>query len=94
MDDQAASTSQMARFETDVLASTHNREALADLPGQWIVAMHDAQPPKWITLDMCMRSGDLRLKRLFLGCFECTPWAFFRPMQNGVDMCFILRLHF
>ena len=52
VDGQAASTSQMARFETDILASDHNRAALADLPGQWIDAMHDAQPPKWITLDM------------------------------------------
>ena len=52
VDGQTASTSQMARFETDILASDHNREVLADLPGQWIDAMHDAQPPKWITLDM------------------------------------------
>lgn len=48
----AASTSQMARFETDILASTYNRAALADLPGQWIDTMHEAQPPKWISLDM------------------------------------------
>lgn len=52
VDGQAASTSQMARFETEVLTSAHNRVALADLPGQWIDALHDAQPPKWITLDM------------------------------------------
>ena len=52
VDGQAASTSQMARFETDILASADNLAALADLPGQWIDAMHDAQPPKWITLDM------------------------------------------
>ena len=52
VDGQAASTSQMARFETDILASAHNLATLADLPGQWIDAMHDAQPPKWITLDM------------------------------------------
>ena len=52
VDGQAASTSQMARFETDILASAHNHASLADLPGQWIDALHDAQPPKWITLDM------------------------------------------
>lgn len=52
VDGQAASISQMARFETDILASAHNLATLADLPGQWIDAMHDAQPPKWITLDM------------------------------------------
>ena len=52
VDGQAASTSQMARFETDILASAQKRAALAELPGQWIDAMHEAQPPKWITLDM------------------------------------------
>ena len=52
VDAQAASSSQMGRFETDVLATAANRGALADMPGQWIEAMHDAQPPKWITLDM------------------------------------------
>ena len=52
VDGQAASASQMARFETDILSSTYNRATLADLPGQWIDAMHNAQPPKWITLDM------------------------------------------
>lgn len=52
VDGYAASSSQMGRFETEVLATAANREALADLPGQWIDAMHAAQPPKWITLDM------------------------------------------
>jgi hypothetical protein len=52
VDGQAASTSQMARFETDILASARNLAALADLPGQWVDAMHEAQPPEWITLDM------------------------------------------
>lgn len=33
VDGQAASTSQMAQFETDVLASAHNLAAQADLPG-------------------------------------------------------------
>ena len=46
VDSHVASTSQMARFETEILASDHNQEALADLPGQWIDAMLDAQPPK------------------------------------------------
>ena len=31
VDNQAASTSQMARFKTDILASDHNRDALATL---------------------------------------------------------------
>ena len=40
------------RFETEVLATTDNRTALADMSGQWIDRFHERKPPKWITLDM------------------------------------------
>ena len=36
VDAQAASASQMGRFETEMLAMSENREALSDLNGQWI----------------------------------------------------------
>jgi len=36
----AASTSQMGRFETEVLATNENLTALADLLGQWIDRVH------------------------------------------------------
>ena len=52
VDGQAASSSQMGRFETDVLATAHNRGALADMPGKWIDAVHDRQGLNYITLDM------------------------------------------
>ena len=52
VDAQAASSSQMGRFETEMLAITHNRNALADMPGQWIDAVHDRQELSYITLDM------------------------------------------
>jgi hypothetical protein len=48
----AASASAMGRFETEMLTRPGNMEALADLPGRWIDAAHDRQPPKSITLDM------------------------------------------
>ncbi len=48
----AASASQMGRFETEVLAATDNRTALADLSGHWIDRVHGHKPPKCITLDM------------------------------------------
>ena len=48
---QAASTSQMGRFETD-LATEENLAALADLSGQWIDSVHDRRPPKMIILGM------------------------------------------
>ncbi|MEP3331387.1 transposase [Sedimentitalea sp.] len=49
---KAASASQMGRFETEVLATTDNRNALADLSGQWIDRVHAEATLKWITLDM------------------------------------------
>jgi hypothetical protein len=52
VDAKAASASQMGRFETEVLATSDNRTALADLSGQWIDRVHGRKPPKWITLDM------------------------------------------
>ncbi len=49
---QAASSSQMGRFETALLASDANIEALADMNGVWIDRVHDRRPPKMIILDM------------------------------------------
>lgn len=52
VDAQAASASQMGRFETATLAMPGNREALADLNGQWIDRFHDRNGLKYIVLDM------------------------------------------
>ena len=49
---QAASTSQMGRFETELLATGANVEVLADMNGVWIDKVHDRRPPKMIILDM------------------------------------------
>jgi hypothetical protein len=49
---QAASTSQMGRFETEVLATEENLATLGDLSGQWIDRVHDRRPPSKIILDM------------------------------------------
>ncbi len=49
---QAASTSQMGRFETEVLATEENLAAIADLSGQWIDLVHDRCSPTMIILDM------------------------------------------
>ena len=48
----AASTSQMGRFETEVLVQEANLSALADLPGRWIDRVHARRPVKGIVLDM------------------------------------------
>ncbi|HHX81862.1 MAG TPA: IS1380 family transposase [Pseudomonadaceae bacterium] len=52
VDAQAASSSQMGRFETGTLATPENRVALADLSGQWIDRLHDRKGLKYIVLDM------------------------------------------
>ncbi len=49
---QAASSSQMGRLETEVLATGENLAALADLSGAWIDRVHDRHPPTEIILDM------------------------------------------
>ena len=49
---QGASTSQMGRFETELLATDENLAALSDLGGSWIDRVHDRRPPKTIILDM------------------------------------------
>ena len=48
VDAQAASASQMGRFETETLALPENREALVDLNGQWIDRFHDRNGLKYI----------------------------------------------
>jgi len=49
---QAASTSQMGRFETEWLANNENLVALADLSGHWIDRVHSRRPVKAVVLDM------------------------------------------
>src|SRR4051795_3717244 len=49
---QAASTSQMGRFETEVMTEAKNLAALADLPGRWVDRVHGRRPVKGIVLDM------------------------------------------
>ncbi len=48
----AASTSEMARFETELLATDENLKALADLAGCWINRVHERTGLKSLVLDM------------------------------------------
>lgn len=47
-----ASTSQMGRFETELLATYDNLAVLADLSGIWIDRVNERRPPKAILLDL------------------------------------------
>ncbi len=48
----AASTSEMSRFETEILATDGNLENLTDLCGQWVDQVDDRIPMKQLILDM------------------------------------------
>src|SRR5664279_5675536 len=48
---QAASTSEVGRFETETLSTKSNLTALMDLSGQWIDKVHQRQPLKQLILD-------------------------------------------
>src|SRR3954467_5361264 len=49
---KAASTSQMGRFETEVLTQDANLSALAALSGRWIDRVHARRPVRGIVLDL------------------------------------------
>ncbi len=49
---EAASTSEMSRFETKMLSSQKNLTALMDLPGTWIDCVHDCVPLDKLILDL------------------------------------------
>src|SRR5262249_41783957 len=51
-DIQAASTSEMARFETETLSTKENLKHLMDLPGQWIDQAHRRRKLTKLILDM------------------------------------------
>ena len=52
LDRQAASTSQMGRFEAEWLTGDANLAALADLPGAWIDRVHARKPQSTVVLDV------------------------------------------
>jgi len=49
---QAASTSQVARFETEVLTHPDNLTALMNVPGQWVDQIRQRHPIQKLILDM------------------------------------------
>ena len=52
VDCRAASTSQMARFETEVLTQPQNLSALMAMPGQWVDRVCEGKPIKKLILDL------------------------------------------
>ena len=93
VDAQAASASQMGRFETEILTLAKNREALADLNGQWIDRLHDRNGLKYIVLDMdspvSPTHGD-QAGSAWNGHFDCTllpPQLSVQPVRHAGTLC-------
>src|SRR5271170_8499392 len=71
----AASTSQMGRFETDLLTQQVNLKALTDLSGQWIDRLRQRKPCDRIILDMDSSVSETHGHQegsAYNGHYECT----------------------
>ena len=74
-DKHAASTSEVGRFETEMLSTRSNLTALMDLSGEWIDKVHRRKPPKQLILDMDSSVSETYGKQegtAYNGYFECT----------------------
>ena len=71
----AASTSQMGRFETEVLTQQFNREKLAMLPGMWIDRLRKHRAMRELVLDMDSSVSETHGRQegsAYNGHFDCT----------------------
>jgi hypothetical protein len=72
---QAASTSEVGRFETETLSTKSNLTALMGLSGHWIDKVHQRQPPKQLILDLDSSVSETFGKQegtAYNGYFECV----------------------
>jgi hypothetical protein len=72
---QAASTSEVGRFETETLSTKSNLTALMDLSGHWIDQVHQRQPLKQLILDLDSSVSETFGKQegtAYNGYFECV----------------------
>ena len=72
---QAASTSEVGRFETQTLSTKSNLTALMDLSGDWIDKAHRCKPLKQLILDLDSSVSETYGKQegtAYNGHFECT----------------------
>jgi hypothetical protein len=72
---QAASTSEVGRFETEILSTKENLTTLMNLSGHWIDTVHRRKPLKQLILDMDSSVSETYGKQegaAYNGHFECT----------------------
>jgi len=70
-----ASTSLMGKFETEILTQPQNLDLLMNLPGIWVVKVHQRKPLKQIVLDMDSSASPTYGNQegsAYNGYFECT----------------------
>jgi hypothetical protein len=85
----AASTSQMGRFETEVLTQRENLKALTDLSGQWIDTLRKRRPSDRIILDMDSSVSETHGHQegsAYNGYFECTCYHPMFCFNQGGDL--------
>ncbi len=88
---QAASASQMGRFETEWLTRPVNLAALTDLPGRWIDKVHTRRPPRVIVLDMDSsesptygtQEGSAYNRHFGCTCYHCCSCSTSSAMWSG-----------
>jgi hypothetical protein len=71
---QAASTSEVGRFETEILSTKENLRALMNLSGQWIDSVHRRKPLKQLILDLDSSVSETYGRQqgtAYNGYFEC-----------------------
>ncbi len=74
-DKKAASTSQMGRFETELLTQSNNLKVLMKLPGMWVDQVRRHQPLKKLILDMdssVSPTHGTQEGTAYNGYFQCT----------------------
>jgi len=72
---EAASTSQMFRFETEALTQADNLALLTNLPGQWIDQVQQRRPTDRVILDLDSSVSETHGQQegsAYNGYFECT----------------------
>ena len=74
-DKRAASTSEVGRFETEIINTSSNLKKLMDLSGEWIDKVHRCEPLKQLILDLDSSVSETYGKQegtAYNGHFECN----------------------
>ncbi len=92
VDRDAASTSQVARFETDVLCHPDNLDALMAMSGQWVDRIRQRRPTDKLILDMDSSVSPTYGQQegtAYNGHFGCatTPCSCSTKMATGSERC-------